>query len=81
MDCLARQGASGYNAGMQETRDDHSPGPQLINVCGRPVTNDPIYHYPTEFQGQTIYFCTEYCLEAFLADPERFYLAHSTKKT
>ena len=70
---------------MQEkvnvTSDNQLPDPQLANVCQRPITNDPIYHYPTEYKGRTIYFCTEFCLEAFLADPERFFIAHSSKKT
>jgi len=37
--------------------------------------------YPTaQYQGRTIHFCTEFCLEAFMADPDRFYAAHSRIK-
>ena len=46
-------------------------------VCGRRITTDPAYAFPTPYQGRTIYFCTEFCLWAFEADPERFYAAHS----
>jgi YHS domain-containing protein len=64
----------------QNLTENLPPEPRPINVCGRAITNDPVYHYPTEYQGRIIYFCTEFCLEAFLADPDRFYTAHSTKK-
>ncbi len=37
-------------------------------------------YYTAEYQGRTIYFCTEFCLETFNADPDRFYVAHSRKK-
>jgi YHS domain-containing protein len=46
-------------------------------VCGRNITVDPSYIPQTTFKGTTYYFCTETCLNAFLADPERFYCAHS----
>jgi hypothetical protein len=37
--------------------------------------------YPhTTFQERVIYFCTETCLDAFNADPDRFYAAHSEKQ-
>jgi YHS domain-containing protein len=49
-------------------------------VCGRTMTAD-INCYPcSEYQGQHIYFCTEFCLEAFNADQDRFYAAHRSKK-
>ena len=51
--------------------------PTLHTVCGRRITTLPEYYYPTPYQGSVIYFCTKFCLEAFQADPERFYLAHS----
>jgi len=50
---------------------------RLYTVCGRRVTTEPVYAYPTVYQGQMIYFCTGFCLEAFEADPDRFYAAHS----
>ena len=46
-------------------------------VCGRKLTVDPIYVPQVNYKGNTIHFCTESCLSAFLADPERFYSAHS----
>jgi YHS domain-containing protein len=49
-------------------------------VCHRamPAPLDSYYH--AEYQGRTIYFCTEFCLETFKADPDRFYAAHSRRK-
>ncbi|MBN1450491.1 MAG: YHS domain-containing protein [Anaerolineales bacterium] len=29
------------------------------------------------YKGNTLYFCTESCLNAFLADPKRFFCAHN----
>ena len=53
---------------------------QLRMVCGRIITGGtPDYYHPTEFEGQIIYFCTEYCLEAFQVDPVRFVAAHSKR--
>ena len=49
-------------------------------VCGRNMTTTPENYYHAEYQGHTIYFCTEAFLESFKADPDRFYLAHSRKK-
>ena len=46
-------------------------------VCGRNVTVDPSYTPQAIYKSTTLYFCTESCLNAFLADPERFYCAHS----
>ncbi len=52
----------------------------LRTVCGREMTTAPENYYPAEYQGRIIYFCTSFCLDAFCADPERFYAAHSLKK-
>jgi YHS domain-containing protein len=52
-----------------------------LTVCGREMTTAPENYYAAEYQGQTIYFCTSFCLDAFNADPERFYLAHSKNKS
>jgi YHS domain-containing protein len=41
------------------------------------MTTAPENYYPAEYQGRTIYFCTEFCLDAFKADHDRFYIAHS----
>ncbi len=50
---------------------------QFTALCGRIFANtDPQYFPRAEYRGRTIYFCTDSCLGAFLADPERFYKAH-----
>jgi YHS domain-containing protein len=49
-------------------------------VCGRDMTIPAENYYHAEYQGRRIYFCTEFCLETFRADPERFYNAHSRRK-
>jgi YHS domain-containing protein len=46
-------------------------------VCKRVFKADPAYFPRAEYQGKLVYFCTDSCLNAFLADPERFYCAHS----
>lgn len=46
-------------------------------VCKRVINADPTYFPRSNYQGKTIYFCTESCLNAFCADPERFYCAHN----
>ena len=46
-------------------------------LCGRGMTAHPDYAVHEIYQGRTLYFCTESCLNAFRADPERFYCAHS----
>lgn len=50
-------------------------------LCGRKLTGDPRYFPQAEYHGQTVYFCTEYCLRAFLEDPERFSLVHRKPPT
>ena len=50
-------------------------------VCGRRMTVHPNYAIRTDYQGRMLYFCTESCLNAFNADPERFYCAHSKPKS
>lgn len=45
-------------------------------LCGRFLTGDQRYFPQAEYCGQTVYFCTEYCWRAFLADPKRFSLVH-----
>lgn len=46
-------------------------------VCHRTLTGDLAFYPRAEYQGRTIYFCTEYCQRAFLQDPRRFLPAHS----
>ncbi|GAB4485322.1 MAG: hypothetical protein OHK0031_09390 [Anaerolineales bacterium] len=48
-------------------------------VCGRGMTVAPENFPRAERNGAPIYFCTSFCLEAYLADPERFYAAHSRR--
>jgi YHS domain-containing protein len=50
-------------------------------VCHRAMTAPLESYYRAEYQGRMIYFCTEFCLDAFRADPDRFYAAHSRRKT
>jgi YHS domain-containing protein len=44
------------------------------------MTVDSDWYPRAEYKGRMIYFCTEFCLEAFRVDPERFYIAHSRRK-
>ena len=71
---LAIRALPGYNAPMSDERVEPN-SPQM--VCRRILAGDPARRKSAEYQGRTIYFCTGFCLEAFLADPDRFYLAHS----
>ena len=48
------------------------PGTGGTLVCRRKMTTAPENFYHAEYKGQVIYFCTEFCLESFKADPERF---------
>lgn len=52
--------------------------PQMfVTLCGRIFRDtDPQYFPRAEYRGRTIYFCTESCRGAFLADPEIFYKVH-----
>ena len=50
--------------------------PELPMLCGRFINGDPCYYPNAEHHGQVIYFCTEFCRNAFKADPDRFYEAH-----
>ena len=57
---------------------DRIPATSKIQmVCGRIINGDPSYFLQAEYRGKRIHFCIEYCREAFLADPDRFYAAHS----
>ncbi|HLO15104.1 MAG TPA: hypothetical protein VK206_09755 [Anaerolineales bacterium] len=51
--------------------------PRFVTLCGRIFRDaDPAYFPRVEYRGKTIYLCTEFCLEAFLADPDVFYKVH-----
>lgn len=54
--------------------------PEASLVCGRKMTTAPENYSRAEYQGRVIHFCTEFCLEAFRADPDRFFSAHSRRK-
>jgi YHS domain-containing protein len=58
------------------TDTDKSPIPM---VCGRCITGDPDFFPQAEYRGQTVYFCTDFCLNAFISDPDRFHAVHSKK--
>jgi YHS domain-containing protein len=54
---------------------------KFATVCRRVFRDtDPQYFPHAQYHGRTIYFCTESCLNAFLADPEAFYKAHHSPK-
>lgn len=49
---------------------------RFSTVCKRVLTADPFYFPQADYRGKTIFFCTETCLGAFLADPDVFYRVH-----
>jgi len=50
---------------------------KFTTVCRRILRNtDPQYFPSAQYHGRTIYFCTESCLNAFLADQDLFYKMH-----
>jgi len=60
---------------------ENTPPRKFATVCRRVLYNtDPQYFPRAQYRGRTIYFCTEACLGAFLADPENFYNAHRKSK-
>lgn len=60
---------------MKATNEKYPPPARL--VCGREMTTAPENYSPAQYRGRRIHFCTEFCLDAYNADPERFYAAHS----
>ena len=58
---------------------EFDPTSKLPMICGRNTQGDPRYFPSAEYKGRVIYFCTESCLNAFMADPDRFYERHSCK--
>jgi YHS domain-containing protein len=50
-------------------------------VCHRTLTGDLAYTPQAKYNGQTLYFCFEVCLRAFLEDPDRFLAVHGKDKT
>jgi YHS domain-containing protein len=54
--------------------------PTFVALCGRVFRSDPEFFPQAEYRGCTIYLCTEFCLDAFLSDPDRFVAAHKKKR-
>ncbi len=52
----------------------------LPMVCGRSIHGNPIYFPKGQYRGKEVFFCTEFCRNAFEAEPERFYAAHRRPK-
>ncbi|MGE5252138.1 MAG: hypothetical protein ACM3QS_18200 [Bacteroidota bacterium] len=53
------------------------PASRFVTLCGRIFRDTDAAYFPrAAYRGRTLYLCTQTCLEAFLADPERFYKAH-----
>ncbi|HLO32165.1 MAG TPA: hypothetical protein VK249_23655 [Anaerolineales bacterium] len=62
---------------MSESAFQQKKYPRFVTLCGRKFRDtDPTYFPRVEYHHRTIYLCTESCLEAFLADPDRFYKVH-----
>jgi YHS domain-containing protein len=53
---------------------------QPQTVCRREMTADLDWYPKAIYKGNLIYFCTEFCLDAFQADPDRFFTAHHKVK-
>ena len=50
---------------------------QFVTLCGRIFRGADARYFPqVSHRGRTIYLCTQVCMDAFLADPEKFYHAH-----
>ena len=52
----------------------------FVTACGRLLTGDPRYYPQAVYEGKTIHFCTEVCLDAFREDPQGFLKAHTRKE-
>lgn len=51
--------------------------PRFVALCGRIFRDAESIYFPrAEYRGRRIYFCTEFCRGAFLADPDIFYKVH-----
>jgi YHS domain-containing protein len=62
---------------MEQTQKTKEVRRKFVTLCGRILHDiDPQYFPRAQYRGRTIYFCTESCLGAFLADPEIFYRVH-----
>jgi YHS domain-containing protein len=66
---------------MERTEKTRVAHKKFVTLCGRVLYDtDPQYFPRAQYRGRTIYFCTESCLGAFLADPEIFYKVHRKSK-
>jgi YHS domain-containing protein len=67
---------------MSKVESQKLPSPlNFTTLCGRFLHDtDPQYFPSTQYRGRTIFFCTESCLGAFLADPDIFYKVHRKSK-
>jgi YHS domain-containing protein len=67
---------------MEPTRaaSPSKPPRPLPMVCSRAVAGDARYFPQAEYEGRKYFFCTDYCLNAFLESPERFLAAHRKKR-
>lgn len=66
---------------MKQTERAKVVHKRFTTLCGRILFDtDPQYFPRAQHHGRTIYFCTESCLGAFLADPEIFYRVHRKSK-
>lgn len=57
---------------------EHSPDAtqRVKMLCGMRVISDPALCNPVRYRDRIYYFCNQFCLEAFQADPEGFSRAH-----
>jgi hypothetical protein len=62
-------------AEINETESNAQP-PTFVALCGRVFRSDPEFFPQVEYRGETIYLCTEVCLDAFLSAPDRFIVSH-----
>jgi YHS domain-containing protein len=66
---------------MEQTEKVKEIPKKFVTLCGRVLYDtDPQYFPRAQYRGRTIFFCTESCLGAFLADPDIFYKVHRKSK-
>lgn len=70
--------AERQQAGEPKPSNSHL-GKGVVTLCGRRLQVDRKYVPKAHLRGRTIHLCTEFCREAFLADPGAFFRAHSPR--
>ncbi len=45
-------------------------------ACGRITTGNPNYFPQSTLRGRKLFFCTQFCLDAFHSDPQLFLRMH-----